>query len=325
MRVAVRDPVGAAAVLAGVGLVLAEGLFKAGDTGQIFGIERHVVDPAGAAVRGVAAVHAGHRERDKEGRGGVGDHFGDLGFHEEVQTERQTADGAVAVGVGLSHARAAVGGDIVFQRVLHGGGVGVQRGFKTVDQHVGLVVVHGHAVHLRVGRRIAVRGADADGCQKSVVLGVRRDAVEDFDVLRAVLALGIGADVRDLEVGELHALQRVTVGAAVGVQRGHAVGAAEDGFNAVHIAHTGRDVRGIPNAVLFGVGQVIFPEVDAAGAGGVDGGLVHRSGKGRDREAAGHNKDKQQSKNSFHDDFSFFKLIVEMMIGAAKSSIAWGR
>ena len=58
--VAVGDIVGGAVVLAGVVLVLTQGLLQGGDAGGILGIDGNVVDPAGAAVGGVGAVNGGH-------------------------------------------------------------------------------------------------------------------------------------------------------------------------------------------------------------------------------------------------------------------------
>ena len=68
-----------------------DGLFQRRDAGQVFGIEGDVIEPALAAVLGVAAVDAGHGHRHEEGRGRLCDHFRDPGLHEEIQTQGQLA------------------------------------------------------------------------------------------------------------------------------------------------------------------------------------------------------------------------------------------
>ena len=124
--IAVVDVSGGTPVMAGVGSGFTDGLLKAGDTGEVLGVQGHVIHPAGAAVGSVGAVHGGHRQRDKEGGGSGSDHFGDSGLHDEVQAQRKVGSGGMTVSVGLSHGGAAIGGDIGFQRVLHSGGIGSQ-------------------------------------------------------------------------------------------------------------------------------------------------------------------------------------------------------
>ena len=119
-------------------------------------------------------------------------------------------------------------------------------------------------------------------------------------MLHAVLGLGVGADICHAEVSKLNALERIAVGGAVFIQRGQALGVTEYVFHAIHIADAGGDIGAVPKAVLFGVGQIVFPQVDVAGAGHVNRRLIHRGGEGRDREAADHHEGQQQGKNSFH-------------------------
>ena len=297
MGITIGNIRGAAGVLSGIGLGLAQGFFQRGDAGEVFGVQGNVIDPARTAVIGVGAVHAGHGNRNEERRGGLGDHLGDLALHKQVQAERQILRLGVAVGVGFRQSRAAAGDCVVLQRVLYDRCVVLQRGLERIDQHVGLEVIILNTVDLLIRRRIAVIDGHTDGGQQRVVVD---KAVKDFDVLRAVLRLGIRADVRDLQVGKLHALERVTVGGPVLVQRGQSFGIAKDAFHAVHIADAGGDIGAVPKAVLFGVGQIVFPQVDVAGAGRVDRRLIHRGGEGRDREAADHHEDQQQGKDFFH-------------------------
>ena len=71
----------AAVVLAAAGLCLTHGLFKRRDTGEVFGIKRHIVKPA------CVICGAGHGQRDEERRGSLRDHFGNAGLNKEVQAK----------------------------------------------------------------------------------------------------------------------------------------------------------------------------------------------------------------------------------------------
>ena len=310
MGVAVVNVPGGAVVVAGICLVLSQRLFETGDAGQVFRVQGHVIDPAGAAVVGVGAVNRSHRQRDEERRGGVSYHFRDAGFDQQIQAEGQISGSRMAVGVRLRHGDAVVVAGVAFQRVLYRGGVGVQRGLEAVDQHVGAVVVHGEAVHNFIRRRVAVIGADADSGEKGVILFGGGDAIQHLDMLRAVLALGKGADRGHADVGELHALDGVAVSVAVGVQRGDAGRIAQHGLHAAFILDAGADVRAVPNAVFFGVGEVILVYVQRAGAGGVDSRLVHGRGKSRNGKAAHYQDSKQQRKEFLQVSLSSFRFVM---------------
>ena len=323
MSVSVRDA-GGAAVLAGVGLGLAQRLFQAGDAGQVLGIERDVINPAGTAVVGVGAVGSGHGNRDEEGGRGLRDHFRDFGLHKQIQTEGKLGGDGVAVCVGRGHSRTAAVDHIVFQRVLYHRGVGGQRVLEAVDQYVGAEIVHGFAVDLLIRRSVAVIRADADCAQKGVVLRVGDNAVQELHMLLAVFRHGVDFEIGHLEIAELHALQRVPVGVAIGIERRDTAGAAEDGFDAVYVLYAGGDIGAVPHAVLLGVGEVILIDADGTGAGHVDNGLLNRGRPCRDREAAYHHQGKQQREKSFHLQFSF--LFVKMIVmSAAMNSMAKGR
>lgn len=72
MGEAVSDGIGAA-VLAGVGESFAHGLFQRRDAGQVLGVHGNVIDPAFAAVIGVAPVHSCHGQGEKKRRSGFCD------------------------------------------------------------------------------------------------------------------------------------------------------------------------------------------------------------------------------------------------------------
>ena len=242
MSVTVRNVRCAAAVLAGVVFVLAQSLFQAGDAGQVLRIHGHIVNPAGAAVIGVSAIDAGHGQAHEEGGGGVRHHLGDAGLDQKVQAQGQIAGGCMPVGVSFRHGNAVIVVGVFLQRVLDSGGVGVQRGAQAVNQGVGAVIEHLDAVHLVVCGSIAVIGADADGREESIVCGIGCDAVQHLHMLHAILRLGVGADVRHLDIGELNSLDGIAVGIAVLVQRGDTGGIAQDRLHAVFILHTGGDI-----------------------------------------------------------------------------------
>ena len=308
--VAVRNVAGATGVLARVGLVLTQRLFESGDAGKVLGVQGHIVDPAGAAVAGVGAVNGGHGQRDEERCGGVRDHFRDTGFDQQIQAEGQIGGARVAVGVRLGHGDAVVIVGIAFQSVLDGNRIGVKRGFESVDQHVGTVVVHGHAVYHFVGWGITIFGADADCGDKGVVLLGGGDAVQHFDMLRTVLALSKGANICDLHIGKLHAFDGIPIGIAVGVQRGDTAGIAQHGLYAAFIFDAGADIGAVPNAVLLSIGKIVFVKIQRAGPGGVDRGFVHRSGKGRNRKAAHYQNSEQQRKDFLQVSRSSFRFVM---------------
>ena len=145
-------------------------------------------------------------------------------------------------------------------------------------------------------------------------------------MLHTILRFGISADIGNAKVSKLNAFQRVAIGGAVLVQRGQPLGISQNVFHAVHIADAGGDIGTVPETVFFGIGQIILPQVDVAGAGHVDRRLIHRGGKSGNRKAADHYEGQQQGKNFLHAISPFrFVFLVMIGIGAAHSSIAKGR
>ena len=171
MGKAVTNVGGAATVLAGVGLGLAQGLFQRGDTGEVLGIQSNVIDPTGAAVARIRAIDRSHRHGHEEGSAGFRDHFGDLRLHKEVQTEGQIFRFGVTVGVGFRHLGAATGNGIILQRVLYDGCIILQGSLERVDQHIGLVVVILNSINRLIGLGIAVIYGHANGREKGITLG----------------------------------------------------------------------------------------------------------------------------------------------------------
>ena len=79
-------------VLAGVGLGFPDGFLQSGNAGFLLGVDDHIVVPCSTAILGsgiVIAGDGGHGQGNEEGIGGGSNHFGDLGFYQQIQTYGQ--------------------------------------------------------------------------------------------------------------------------------------------------------------------------------------------------------------------------------------------
>ena len=83
----------------------------------------------------------------------------------------------MTISVRLRHGYAVIVAGILFQRIFDFDGIGIQCFLEAVNQHIGAVVIHGHAVYNFVSGRVSVISADADCGKKSVVLLGRGNAV----------------------------------------------------------------------------------------------------------------------------------------------------
>ena len=138
MGVAILNIGCGAAVLTGIGYLLSQRFFQGRNAGQILGEQNHIIVPCFTAVSCIGAVDGGHGQGHKEGVNRAHNHFGNLGFHNEVQTEVKIGCGGLAMGIGQGHLGAAVGSDIGFQSILHGSGILVQRSSQRTDDGVGI-------------------------------------------------------------------------------------------------------------------------------------------------------------------------------------------
>lgn len=88
----------------------------------------------------------------------------------------------------------------------------------------------------------------------------------------AAVIFGLGEldNIRDLEVAELHALDGVAVTGFAVAQC--STGAAQNIVDAGLVKYAGGHIGGIPNAVLFGVGEVVLVDGQGAGSGFINGG-----------------------------------------------------
>ena len=262
-------------ILAGVGLGLPDGFLQGGDAGFLFGVHHHIVVPGRAAILGSGVVIAGdggHGQGDEEWVGRGSDHFGDLGFYQQIQTDAQILGRGLADFAGGSHSRAAVT-DEGFQSVLHRGRIGFQALGQGLVQRIRGVEV---AVSIQAVRLSAAVGTtfQTDGFQQ--ICGIRLvEAVED---LGRTLVLK-GHNVRGFQIGEFHTgngiafaglpvSQSVAV-LAVGVA--FPIGVHQGIFHIAFLPAGGGKGIFIPHAVLLGVGVVELPDCQAASGILVDG------------------------------------------------------
>ena len=89
MGIAIGNVVLGAVILAGVVDIFAQGLLQAGDTGQVLGIQGHIIDPAGAAISCIVAIDGGHGQADEEGIASHSDHFRHGSLKYDIKTQVQ--------------------------------------------------------------------------------------------------------------------------------------------------------------------------------------------------------------------------------------------
>ena len=245
-------------VLAGIVLVLTQGLFQSGDAGQVLGIQGDIIDPGSAAVISIGAVNSGHGDRYQEGVGSGGDHFGNLGFNQQVQAQVQILGFGLAVGVSQRHSHAAVCSHVCFQSILDGGGVGFQTCSQSIDQNVRLVEVLVCIQMVSVGVAL-VTVFQAQSLQEVSTLNLV-DTIQSFNmVVGTGVSFGLGEldDISDLQVAELNALDGIAVADFTIAQVGLG-GTTQNVVDTSFIIDTGGDIGAVPHAVLLSVGQVIL-------------------------------------------------------------------
>ena len=92
------------------------------------------------------------------------------------------------------------------------------------------------------------------------------------------------------QVGEFYPTNGIAIGGVAIAQVAGIVGitgpnGAAQGVIDRLVIYTSRDIAGIPHAILGSVGEIIFVNVQRAGAGGVDGGISHRDGQSHGSQA----------------------------------------
>ena len=202
-------------VLAGVILVLLELLFERRNASEVLREADHIIDPAGAAIGGIGARNTGHRYTEEETITGRGHMFGYQSLATQIETQLQIGYGGLAVAVGQGHGDAAVCLDIGFHSILYDSCVGLQSCVQGIDQHIGLVVELGGVQLVSLVRVLIAASAvlQTDGFQELRALDLV-DAIQYFHMVGGGIVIGrLGKldDVRDLQDGEFHTGDRVTV------------------------------------------------------------------------------------------------------------------
>ena len=179
---------------------------------------------------------------------------------------------------GHSHAAVLYGG---FQSVLHGGGVGSQRGGQLVVEHIA-----GKVIDAIVGL-VSFCVGQADGRQYSVAAVGGVKAIQHTDRALTVHHFVVHGDIGNTEISELHALNGVLaqlVDNRVIVQAGGNIG--------LHI----------PRTLCAGRGDVVFVDAQERLFAGVNG----RLGKSRSHQADDHERRQQQRQYTM----DLFHLVV---------------
>ena len=214
MCVAIGQFLGAL-VLAGVIDILLELLFEGGNASEVLREADHIKNPAGAAIGSIGANDTGHGDTEQEGVAGRGHIFRHQSLAAEVETQFQTGCGGLAVAVGQGHGDAAVCLDIGFHGILYDSCVGFQSCVQGINQHIGLVVELGGVQLVSLVRVLIAASAvlQTDGFQELRALDLV-DTVQHFHMVGGRVIIGGLSeldDVRDLQDGEFHAGDRVTV------------------------------------------------------------------------------------------------------------------
>ena len=198
-------------------------------------------------------------------------------------------------------------GDVGFQSVLDHGGVGGEGSSQRINQHIGLIVILGGIQSIRIG--VAVLAICQIQCLQEIrALGLVDGIQNLYMAVGAAVHFGLGEghNIRDLEESELHALDSIAVAGFTVAQSGTA--AAQHIVDAGLVKHTGGHIGRIPNAVLFGVGQIVLVDGQGAGPGFVDGSVLQLGSGNGNREAQQQSQRQNEGQNFgkvFHFAFSF--------------------
>ena len=153
--------------------------------------------------------------------------------------------------------------------------------------------------------------AHADGVQELIRGCVHGDAVQHLDMALAVLALGVGADIGHLEVGELNALDGIAIGNVAVAKVGYPAVIAENIVYTGFIFDAGADVGAVPHAVLLGVGEVVLVDFHTADTGRVDGSIRHICGESAQSGRAEARHDHEQNECLFPEFHLLFPFLFQ--------------
>ena len=263
-------------VLAGVSCGLLQQFLQRGNTGEVLGECGNIVDPVGTTVLRIAAGDIGHGQRQEEGIAAGNHHFGNLRLDAYVKTQFQVFCAGFSVGIRQRHSGTAIGFHIRFQSVLGGSCVAFQSGVQSIDEDIGLVIVILGTVQLIGIGSIGIllgTAVQAQGLQEVRTFGLV-DAVQNLNVIgggAVVGGLGKLDDIRDPQIRELHTGDGISealfaVAQVTGIVGITGTGSTDEGIINILVIDTGGDIAGIPDTVLFRIGQVHLVDGQAAGS-----------------------------------------------------------
>ena len=191
---------------------------------------------------------------------------------------------SIAVGISLVHGRATICFDVVFQYILGSRAV-AHDGVDGMVKLVGSVIVSSPVIGVSI---IIAQTEHGQQCSSLVTCG---HTIKQGYICLAFFRLGcLIADVGNLEVGELHALN----------------GVGSEGSFGGGVLFAGGDIGGQVNSVAGRGGQIVLVQGKGAGLRGINGDTRSERGEGERQQ---HNKCYQQRDRFFHFDFILSLLL----------------
>lgn len=212
----------------------------------------------------------------------------------------------MAGGIRFGHSHAAVL-DSGLQLILHGGGIGSQRGGQLVVEHIAGEVVD-TALSL-----VSVCAGQTDGRQYGIRAFRAIETIQHTHLTLTIHQFVVHGDVSNTEVGELHALNGILaqlVGNRTVMQASRNIGLS------------------VPRAVFAGRGDVVFIDAQRCLLAGIDDRRRICCGKCRGHQPKGHKRHQQQCQYAmdlFHVQlfslFIIFELSFSLFTGILVVSI----
>lgn len=195
----------------------------------------------------------------------------------------------MTVFVRLRHGRATVVRNQMLHGVFQRRGIGEQRPSQGQVQRLRGEVVD------PVGGIVNVVVGETQGGEEICGAVTALEAVQDHKGICSVaLFPAVGGNVRQTEVGKLHALHRVAVGQVVGAAVVVDLRISQHIVDRLIVDPGGDVAAGVPYAVIGGPGHVVLVQGEGAGLGIVDGGGGNGGSVGgqRDHQHHGQHHDK---------------------------------
>ena len=194
--------------------------------------------------------------------------------------------------------------------ILDGGSVGSQAGGQSRDQHIGLVEILGFIQRVRILVPVLAI-CQAQSRQEVSAFGLIH-SVQSFHVAVDCFGFFILENVSYLHIGKLDALNGISVAGFTVTQSGRSI-TSQNVVYPGFVINAGRHIAGIPNAVLLGVGKVIFVDGQGAGFRFVDGrhiGQLHSGSSHREGQEQGQSQNQGKNLcNGFHKIKHFLSLM----------------